>query len=65
MNARPSADLEAAGSILPTALQSALVCPLVFGERVIGTLAVYHTRRASTATIIAGCSIASASRPRP
>ena len=30
VNARPSADLEAAGLNLPTALQSALVCPLVF-----------------------------------
>ena len=43
VNARPSSDLEAAGSNLPTALQSALVCPLVFEDRVIGTLAVYHT----------------------
>jgi diguanylate cyclase (GGDEF)-like protein len=43
VNARPASDLEAAGSSLPTALQSALVCPLVFGDRVIGTLAVYHT----------------------
>jgi diguanylate cyclase (GGDEF)-like protein/putative nucleotidyltransferase with HDIG domain len=43
VNARPSADLEAAGSSLPTALQSALVCPLIFGDRFIGTLAVYHT----------------------
>jgi diguanylate cyclase (GGDEF)-like protein/putative nucleotidyltransferase with HDIG domain len=42
VNARPSSDLEAAGSNLPTALQSALVCPLVFEDRVIGTLAVYH-----------------------
>ncbi len=43
VNARPSADLEAAGSSLPTTLQSALVCPLIFGDRFIGTLAVYHT----------------------
>jgi diguanylate cyclase (GGDEF)-like protein/putative nucleotidyltransferase with HDIG domain len=43
VNARPAADLEAAGSSLPTVLQSALVCPLVFGEQFIGTLAVYHT----------------------
>jgi diguanylate cyclase (GGDEF)-like protein/putative nucleotidyltransferase with HDIG domain len=43
VNARPSGDLEAAGSVLPTTLQSALVCPLLLGERVIGTLAVYHT----------------------
>jgi diguanylate cyclase (GGDEF)-like protein/putative nucleotidyltransferase with HDIG domain len=44
VNARPSADLEAAGSTLPTALQAALVCPLMFQERFIGTLAVYHTQ---------------------
>jgi diguanylate cyclase (GGDEF)-like protein/putative nucleotidyltransferase with HDIG domain len=43
VNARPSSDLEAAGSSLPTSLQSALVCTLVFEDRVIGTLAVYHT----------------------
>jgi diguanylate cyclase (GGDEF)-like protein/putative nucleotidyltransferase with HDIG domain len=43
VNARPSADLEAAGSMLQTTLQSALVCPLIAGERFIGTLAVYHT----------------------
>jgi diguanylate cyclase (GGDEF)-like protein len=43
VNARPSSDLEAAGSSLPTTLQSALVCPLIFEDRVIGTLAVYHT----------------------
>jgi diguanylate cyclase (GGDEF)-like protein len=43
VNARPSSDLEAAGSNLPTTLQSALVCPLIFEDRVIGTLAVYHT----------------------
>jgi diguanylate cyclase (GGDEF)-like protein/putative nucleotidyltransferase with HDIG domain len=42
VNARPSADLEAAGSNLPTALQSALVCPLVYRDRFIGTLGVYH-----------------------
>jgi diguanylate cyclase (GGDEF)-like protein/putative nucleotidyltransferase with HDIG domain len=42
VNARPSSDLEAAGSNLPTTLQSALVCPLVFEDRVIGTLALYH-----------------------
>jgi diguanylate cyclase (GGDEF)-like protein/putative nucleotidyltransferase with HDIG domain len=43
VNARPSADLEAAGAERPTSLQSALVCPLVFNERFIGTLTVYHT----------------------
>ena len=42
VNARPSADLEAMGSKAPTVLESALVCPLIFGERLIGTLAVYH-----------------------
>jgi diguanylate cyclase (GGDEF)-like protein len=43
VNARPSADFEAAGlSHLHTTLQSALVCPLVFGERFIGALSVYH-----------------------
>ena len=43
MNARPSADLEAAGAAPETSLQSALVCPLVFNERFIGTISVYHT----------------------
>lgn len=43
MNARPSADFEAAGfAHLKTKLQSALVSPLLFNERLIGTLAVYH-----------------------
>jgi len=43
VNARPSADLEAAGlAELHTNLQSALVCPLLFNERFIGTLSVYH-----------------------
>jgi diguanylate cyclase (GGDEF)-like protein/putative nucleotidyltransferase with HDIG domain len=42
INARPSADLEAMGSNAPTVLQSALVCPLLAGDRLIGTLAVYH-----------------------
>src|SRR6476659_5471122 len=43
VNARPSADLEAAG--VPsdrTSLNSALVCPLLFNERFIGTISVYH-----------------------
>jgi diguanylate cyclase (GGDEF)-like protein len=44
VNARPSADLEAGGlTHLSTTLQSALVCPLMFNERFIGTLSVYHT----------------------
>jgi diguanylate cyclase (GGDEF)-like protein len=42
VNARPSADMEAMGSKAPTVLESAMVCPLIFGERLIGTLAVYH-----------------------
>jgi diguanylate cyclase (GGDEF)-like protein/putative nucleotidyltransferase with HDIG domain len=42
VNARPSTDLEAMGSSAPTVLQSALVCPLVFNDRLIGTLGVYH-----------------------
>ena len=45
VNARPSADFEAAGlSARGTSLQSALVAPLVFNDRFIGTLAVYHAR---------------------
>jgi diguanylate cyclase (GGDEF)-like protein/putative nucleotidyltransferase with HDIG domain len=44
VNARPSADLEPAGlTHLTTSLQSALVCPLMFNEKFIGTLSVYHT----------------------
>jgi diguanylate cyclase (GGDEF)-like protein/putative nucleotidyltransferase with HDIG domain len=43
VNARPSADLEVAGlGAERTSLQSALVCPLMFSERFIGTLSVYH-----------------------
>jgi diguanylate cyclase (GGDEF)-like protein/putative nucleotidyltransferase with HDIG domain len=47
VNARPSTDLEAAG--VPsdrTTLHSALVCPLLFNERFIGTISVYHTEPA-------------------
>jgi diguanylate cyclase (GGDEF)-like protein len=44
VNARPDADLEAAGLVnVHTSLQSALVCPLVFNDEFIGTLSVYHT----------------------
>jgi diguanylate cyclase (GGDEF)-like protein/putative nucleotidyltransferase with HDIG domain len=46
VNARPSADLEAAGLAHTTTLQSALVCPLLFSERFIGTLSVYHVEGA-------------------
>jgi diguanylate cyclase (GGDEF)-like protein/putative nucleotidyltransferase with HDIG domain len=43
VNARPSADFEAAGlTARATSLKSALVAPLVFNDRFIGTLAVYH-----------------------
>lgn len=42
VNAWPVLDLEAAGSNLPTALQSALVSPLIAGDRLIGTIGVYH-----------------------
>lgn len=43
VNARPSADFDAAGlTARQTALESALVAPLVFNDRLIGTLAVYH-----------------------
>ena len=43
VNARPIADFEAGGMAIQTTLQSTLVCPLVFNERFIGTLAVYDT----------------------
>ena len=46
VNGRPSADLHAAGSPATTTLESALVSPLVSGNAVIGTLAVYHTSEA-------------------
>jgi len=43
VNARPSADLEASGlTARSTSLLSALVCPLVLGDRFIGAIAVYH-----------------------
>lgn len=42
VNARPDADLEAMHLNARTTLESALVCPLIFGQRLIGTLAVYH-----------------------
>jgi diguanylate cyclase (GGDEF)-like protein/putative nucleotidyltransferase with HDIG domain len=42
VNARPTADFEAAGLAHPVGLQSAIVSPLVFNERLIGTLTVYH-----------------------
>jgi diguanylate cyclase (GGDEF)-like protein len=42
VNARPETEFEAAGLPAPTTLRSALVCPLVFQGRLIGTLCVYH-----------------------
>jgi diguanylate cyclase (GGDEF)-like protein/putative nucleotidyltransferase with HDIG domain len=42
VNARPSADFEAGGYMGSTALQSALICPLVVNDRFIGVIAVYH-----------------------
>ena len=44
VNARPSAEFEAAGLAKSTSLQSALVAPLVFSDRFIGTLSVYSTQ---------------------
>ena len=43
VNARPEADLEASGQPVKLSVKSALVCPLLLGDRFIGTLAVYHT----------------------
>jgi diguanylate cyclase (GGDEF)-like protein len=43
VNARPATELEAAGLDSKTELQSALVCPLVFGQHLIGAIAVYNT----------------------
>jgi diguanylate cyclase (GGDEF)-like protein len=44
VNARPSADYEAAGQPGDrSSLHSALVCPLLFNDRFIGTISVYHT----------------------
>ena len=47
VNARPGADLEASGVGGTTLLQSAMVCPLVFGGRLIGALALYHVTPAA------------------
>jgi diguanylate cyclase (GGDEF)-like protein/putative nucleotidyltransferase with HDIG domain len=47
VNARPSADFEAAGMTgVTSSLQSALVCPLLFNDTFIGTLSVYHVQPA-------------------
>ena len=47
VNAKPDADVDAAGLAGTTTLQSAMVCPLVFGERLIGALALYHVAPAA------------------
>ncbi|HEX6322726.1 MAG TPA: HD domain-containing phosphohydrolase [Vicinamibacterales bacterium] len=46
VNARPEADLEASGQPIKLALKSALMCPLLLGDRFVGALAVYHTEPA-------------------
>jgi diguanylate cyclase (GGDEF)-like protein/putative nucleotidyltransferase with HDIG domain len=42
VNARPGSDYEAAGAGTDTPLLSALVCPVVFNDQVIGAMAMYH-----------------------
>jgi diguanylate cyclase (GGDEF)-like protein/putative nucleotidyltransferase with HDIG domain len=44
VNGRPAADLEAADLDAETTLAAALVCPLVFNEKLIGALALYHVQ---------------------
>jgi len=44
VNARPSVEFEAASLGPSTTLHSALVAPLVFSDRLIGTIAVYSTQ---------------------
>lgn len=45
VNARPTVDLHASGAhVAVTMLRSALVCPLVFHDRLIGAIAVYDVR---------------------
>jgi len=43
VNADPRKSFEAAGVPTTTALTSAIVCPLFFGDSLIGTLALFHT----------------------
>ncbi len=42
VNGRPAADIEAADLDAETTLAAALICPLVFNDKLIGALAVYH-----------------------
>ena len=66
VNARPVADLEAAGlADLHTTLQSALACPLIFDDRLLGTLSVYHTAEGFYGTITGGSWTISRSRWPP
>jgi diguanylate cyclase (GGDEF)-like protein/putative nucleotidyltransferase with HDIG domain len=44
VNGRPAADLEAADLDAETTLAAALICPLVFNDKLIGALALYHVR---------------------
>jgi diguanylate cyclase (GGDEF)-like protein len=44
VNARPITEYEAAGIVRATTLQSALVAPLVFDDRLIGAMAMYSTQ---------------------
>ena len=46
VNARPEADLEAGGRDVELEVRSALICPLIFQDRFIGTLNVYHSEPA-------------------
>jgi diguanylate cyclase (GGDEF)-like protein/putative nucleotidyltransferase with HDIG domain len=43
VNASPRVEFEAAGISAPISLQSAIVTPLLLGEKFIGTLALFHT----------------------
>ena len=56
VNARPSEDLEAGHVTEPTALQSILSCPLIFGDRYPERWPCYHLHRVSIGTTIADCS---------
>jgi diguanylate cyclase (GGDEF)-like protein/putative nucleotidyltransferase with HDIG domain len=42
VNAAPAVEFDAAGILTPTATRSAIVCPLELGDRLIGSLALFH-----------------------
>ena len=44
INAKPGGDLQAGGVDASTPLESALACPLIVGERLIGVLTLYHAQ---------------------